>query len=81
MTETDTQPTSSSDEYAMRIALDQAGRCIETGATLRAELRLSRGDAGQIWLRCHARPQPLDGGGALWHAYVEDVTELRGAAL
>jgi PAS domain S-box-containing protein len=56
----------------------QAARCAELGVPLRAEFTLARaGDGAQVWLRCNAQCQPLDGGGAVWHGYVEDITEQR----
>jgi PAS domain S-box-containing protein len=65
------------DQDDLAALLVQAVRCSASGTPLRAELRLSRGDAGQVWLRCHARAQAQDDGSVLWHAYVEDITGQR----
>jgi PAS domain S-box-containing protein len=55
----------------------QAARCAELAVPLRAEFTLARADDGvEVSLRCHAQCQPLDGG-AIWHGYVEDITEQR----
>lgn len=56
----------------------QAARCADLAVPLRAEFTLTRADDGvPVWLRCNAQCQPLDGGGGIWHGYVEDITEQR----
>ncbi len=63
------------DMVALRL---QAARCAELAVPLRAEFTLERADDGvAVWLRCNAQCQLIDGGGAIWHGYVEDITEQR----
>jgi signal transduction histidine kinase len=55
----------------------QAQRCAEDGQPLRGEVRLRRSDARLVVLRCTAQGQALQGGGAMWHGHLDDVSGER----
>jgi PAS domain S-box-containing protein len=49
----------------------------QQGQPLRAGFRLRRGDGSLVWLRCTAQGQTLQGGGAMWHGQLDDISRER----
>ena len=41
------------------------------------EYRVCLPSAGERWVRGEATPEPLAGGGVLWHGYLSDITDLK----
>ncbi|QHA81817.1 diguanylate cyclase [Pseudomonas mediterranea] len=49
----------------------------DTLSPWRDEYRLQLPQRGLRWVRVEATPEPLPGGGVLWHGYISDISDLK----
>ncbi|CAH0268204.1 sensor domain-containing diguanylate cyclase [Pseudomonas mediterranea] len=49
----------------------------DTLSPWREEYRLQLPQRGLRWVRVEATPEPLPGGGVLWHGYISDISDLK----